>query len=178
MRPVFTLTILMTLITCPALASEKSDRLAEVLRLREQYELTVKVCNDIPHDYQAETLVAENPYALYGLNPQSKEWPEVVKIYNEYFRRQCGYMTPKEYLSFHSDLYVEHFTEAELDELIAFYSGSTGKKLIDAHVMSTEKMTALSYEKMALKRKVAEREFAASMAKLVKDAGLAGSEAP
>ena len=73
-------------------------------------------------------------------NPE--DGPVIRELMNEYFLPEFKNRLP-EYMELSARLYAEHFTEAEIDELIAFYETPLGQKMIAKFPVLTQESMQL-----------------------------------
>lgn len=73
-------------------------------------------------------------------NPE--DGPVIRELMNDYFLPEFKNRLP-EYMELSARLYAEHFTEAEIDELIAFYETPLGQKMIAKFPVLTQESMQL-----------------------------------
>lgn len=118
-------------------ATEKSDRLVQVLQYDEQLKVFVDSCFEGAVHTPPEDLLKNNPYHFGGFNPNSPEWPLVLDIYNRYFERACEYVDTGLFKKAVSEKYASTLNEQELDAAIQFYSTPVGQKIVSASVVAS-----------------------------------------
>jgi hypothetical protein len=120
------------LISGQAVGEGLASEVVKNLQVEEQVRIQLNICREETDFVTPEELLKVDSNYFHGFNEQSEEWPNVVDIYTEYFEEQCNYYTPQDSIEILINTYKETLTPSELAEVLAFYSTSSGKKLIEA----------------------------------------------
>jgi hypothetical protein len=116
---------------------ELADRFVRLLRYDEQYRDYEKQCLSTAGAVSPEALVRQSPERFFGIKPGSKYWPDIVAAYEAFYLEACERPTEEEFLNALAEAYAEELSLEEIREALAFYSGSTGQRLVGAHKAAT-----------------------------------------
>jgi len=161
----------------PAFASEKSERIVEVLKAREQIKNQIDSCLNASKTILTDKFFQDNPEAFQGLTPQSKEWPEVVKLYDEFMNVSCYMITPDEYVSILSKGLDNTLSNDEMDDALEFFMSPSGQKFVQSSFYNSKVLADFAYsDQISEKMKAAKLKYFDGLAKLAKDAGLVNEQ--
>jgi hypothetical protein len=112
---------------------ELAKQYVVLLRYGEQYEVYHEQCLGNFRSITPAALVAKNPTYFNGIRPESPQWGRVNKAYEAYAQEACSRPTKSEFIDALASAYSQNLSASDLKAAIAFYSGSTGGRLISAH---------------------------------------------
>ncbi|CAB1065136.1 hypothetical protein D1BOALGB6SA_9933 [Olavius sp. associated proteobacterium Delta 1] len=145
---------------------ELARKLADTQLLYKVFENHLTTCAE-SMKMSPEELYEANPRQFGGITPDSLYWKDVKKLTSEYYESACNYMTIKEFTEFYVDAYASRFSDAELVELIDFYSSKLGQKAVAAQHDGNAKFQTKAYELMTQKMIEANKKYTAQILKLI-----------
>lgn len=87
----------------------------------------IKQCTNPKGTYLDPTFVySTEPDAFGGITPKSAYWPEVVRIYGNFQKSVCQYISAEQFENFYVKQLNEKISEADLRAAIGFYSSQAG----------------------------------------------------
>lgn len=126
-RALFLVALLVSGVACADEATRR-DKIAEIIEtqgltqmLQQQMDQSKASVNDIGRNI-ARKILAER-----GI-PEGQQNPKLEQVFRDYLERSTAMFSAKEIIDVWSTLYGNNFSEAELDQVLAYYKSSVGRK--------------------------------------------------
>lgn len=115
-------------------------RFVDLIRYEKSFTQYQEQCVATSRTVSPEALVAKNPDFFNGIRPGHVRWKQILTAYDAYYRQACARPTKDEFLALIAASYAASLSVAELKEVIAFYSSTTGQALVAASMKTTQAM--------------------------------------
>ncbi len=123
----YLLLLLVTLLAQPCLADSKADKVATLVRIKHQREYFQDWLQHgrLEYEARARTYMAAEQ-AAFSAHPEYEQ--QYQALYTRFIKTTESALTTDAYIMVVSQYYSGHYSEAELDGLIHFYSSALGQK--------------------------------------------------
>lgn len=163
------LIVLLTLtlpIHCYAGSRILASELVKLHELPKVFDNLISSCLD-SNTMSALQIYDSNPKYYGGMTPQSKYWPEMEEVTENYWHDVCHYSN----FDGMTEIYITHFqnefTDSELIELIDFYSSRIGQKMINVGMAASFKLQESSQSAMNNQMTQASKNYLEKIQKII-----------
>ncbi|MCU7874614.1 MAG: DUF2059 domain-containing protein [Candidatus Thiodiazotropha sp. (ex Lucinoma borealis)] len=145
--------IMLVLFSVPVKAGNV-DNLIKLIGIESMLEKAYEECLRGSQSLLSEELRIESQAKTLGINPEHKYWGELEKIFKEFYEASCEFVSVEESKKIWHAVYANGLSKKEIAELVEFYSGSVGKKIVELDIKANTRhqvMTSNRYAKYASK---------------------------
>lgn len=152
-----------------AYGSEAAKQLVKALGHENDFGSTGVLCESNVGILSARELLDINPEYFYGIKPDSKAWPEVLKILDSYYEELCNSFDLPSYLSTLEVLYDDLLDDESMRIITQFMKTEAGLKYVNATIVISEKMRVDFYQDHQKHATSASGRYKEKMLELVKE---------
>jgi uncharacterized protein len=145
---------------------EQLDKLFEAMRIRDQMQSIRRI---IPTTVEAQlkeqmqAIVAQNPS---GTKPTTEQQEQLDRLMHKYMEKAVNLYPIDEMLADMTGLYQRYLTREDVDAMLAFYSSTAGRHLLDAQPKIAREYMPLVMSRMTERSKALTAEMMKDMAEL------------